>query len=195
MNVRASACAAGLVLVMMAGPARAEPARRTMLDRVVAVVGSDIVTLVELRSRARPFLARLVSIDAAARPVAEMQIYRDLLDKMIDERIVDRWAAVRRVTVSGAEIDAALDAVAKNNKVTRVELLAEAAAQGLDVTMYRAELARQILQHKVGQIAVYPRVYEAHAGEPEAAVMKALDKAMREFLDEQRREIHVEARL
>jgi peptidyl-prolyl cis-trans isomerase SurA len=195
MDLRKSVLALALVAVAAATPARAEPVKRTVIDRVVAVVDQDVITLVELRQRAQPFLLRLASLDGAQRAAAESQMYKELVDAMVEERIVAAEARARSLSVTPAEVDAAVEAVAKQNGLSRDAVLQAAADQGMSEARYREELARQLLRHKVASVVAYPRVYKEHKGETIEALQKELEGAMRAWLDGKKSETWVEVRL
>jgi len=184
-----------LCLLLISSVTNAEPGPRKVIDRVVAVVDDEIITLVELRERGKPMFVQLARLTDAERPIAEAQMYRDLVDKMIDERVVGRWAHEHFVKVEPSEIDAALELVAKQNNITRAELFKAAEAQRLGEAAYREELQRQILQQKVAQKVVYTRARKEHAGASQDVILQAMDRAMRVWMNEQRREIFVEVRL
>ena len=184
-----------IAAAVTAAPARAEPTKRTLLDRVVAVVGDDTITLVELRQRERPFLSKLTPLDAAKRIAAETEMRKELVAQLIDERIFAAAALEKRITVTPAEIDAALDAVAAQNGLTREATLQLAQQQGLDEVSYRASISRQILAAKMMRVVVLPRLPKETRGAPEEVLQKALAAEMRAWLDEKKSGMFIEFRL
>lgn len=142
----------------VAAPPPPKPAE--LLDRIVAVVGDKALFLSELRHRARPLLARLeaVAADARAKGAARTEVYREMLERMIDEVVEQREADKLHVSVSADEVDGAIRQVASGIKLTEAELLAEAARQGMPERDYRDEIRRQILEAKLIQLRVRGRV-------------------------------------
>ena len=196
MDLRKSALASMLIAAAVtAAPARAESTKQTLLDRVVAVVGDDIITLVELRQRERPFLAKLASLDTAKRFAAETEMRKELVAELIDERIFAAAALEKRITVTSAEIDAALDAVAAQNGQSREATLQLAQQEGLDEVACRASLSRQILAAKMMRVVVLPRLPNETRGAPEEVLQKALAAEMRAWLDEKKSGMFIEVRL
>lgn len=186
-----------LFVIGLSSPALADtPKKVEVIDRIVAVVDRDIVTLVELRKRAAPRLLDLkASVPEAQRVAAEAVMYRDLLQHMIEERILLRYAQRERISISTDEINTAIENVAKANNVKPEAIYEQASAQGMDRAAYRDEIARQILRLKISRAITPSRVFEENRGKPEAELMKAIDAAFQTFIEEQKRETHVEVRL
>lgn len=139
----------------------AVPARATIVERVVAVVGEHPILLSEVRSRAKPFEAQLGGAPAD-RAAQRSQLFEQMLDRMIDEELLRRAASQAKVTVTDAEIDAAIERVARSNDVSVEDLLAEVERSGVNVVQYRRELRSQLLDAKVmntrmqGRVSVSP---------------------------------------
>jgi peptidyl-prolyl cis-trans isomerase SurA len=138
----------------------AHVARASIIERVVAVVGERPILLSDLRKRARPFLARIYSgarspTDIAA---AETQMFRELLNRMIDDRLEEQSADKARISVTLDEVESAIRNIAAQAKIEPRELIAEAKKQGLTEQDYRDELRRQVLEGKLVQLRVRGRV-------------------------------------
>ena len=157
---------AGLLACALAG---AGVARASIVERVVAVVGERPILLSDLRHRARPFLYRIIaqSPDAAQQAAHETEMFRELLSRMIDDRLEEHAADQAHLGVTPEEVDNALRNVAGQAKITVHELLMEAKRQGLTEQDYRDELRRQLLEGKLVQLRVRGRVriteQDAHA--------------------------------
>ncbi|MDC3962337.1 SurA N-terminal domain-containing protein [Polyangium jinanense] len=178
------------VMLAASTPVRAEPVRRVVVDRIVAVVDREVITLVEVRRRAEPFLRTLASLDEAARTVAEVRMYRDLVDRIVEERLIARRARMASITVTASEIDTAIDSIAQTNKLSREALLAEARTTGLSEADYRDEIYRQILSFKC------LRVYLAGKKKGFAELNDAqMQEASRAMIEESKRDVHIEVRL
>lgn len=130
------------------------------IDRVVAVVDEKPIFLSELRTRARPHLYRIDSLggDAKVRAASRAEMYRELLNRMIDERLEQREAEKAHLSVSADEIDSGIKQVGKQMNMAPADLFAEAKKQGLSEADYRAEIGRQVLEGKLIQLRVRSRV-------------------------------------
>jgi peptidyl-prolyl cis-trans isomerase SurA len=130
------------------------------VERVVAVVGERPILLTELRHRALPNLLRIAATakDPSFVAAAESETYREVLGRMIDDRLEEQAADKARITVAPEEVDKGVQNVATNNKITVRELLLEVRHQGLTEQDFRDEIRRQILEGKLIELRVRPRV-------------------------------------
>ena len=134
--------------------------RATVVERVVAVVGEHAILMSDLRARAVPYLTRIYAeVPAGAqRSAAVSQLYKSLLERMVDEELLARAAQRAHITVTDREVDDGLTRVAQQNNVTVERVLEEAKASGLSEADYRDELRRQILEARVLNLRVQGHV-------------------------------------
>ena len=142
-------------------------ARAAIVERVVAVVGERPILLSELRQRARPHLYRIAAqtSDPTQQAAAESELFRELLTRMIDERLEEQAADKAHITVTPDEVDAGIRQVATQAKLTPKDLVNEAKKQGLSEQDYRDEIRRQVVEGKLINLRVRGRV---RVGEAEA---------------------------
>jgi peptidyl-prolyl cis-trans isomerase SurA len=136
------------------------PAEATVIERIVAVIGDRAILLSDLRERALPFLIQIHQSvpQGAQRNAAISQLYKSLIEKLVDEELEQRAALQAKVSVTAKEIDEALARVAAQNNLTVEKLLSEAQKSGLDATSYREELRRQLLQTKLINVRLQGRI-------------------------------------
>jgi peptidyl-prolyl cis-trans isomerase SurA len=150
------ACLAGLALVALAPAARA-----VVVERVVAVVGEQAILQSDLRQRSKPSLMQLYRQipPGPQRAAEESKLYRELLDRMVDDRLEQIAADRAKITVSAEEIERALGIIASREKISVERLLSEVGPNlGLSVQEYRDEVRRQILEEKLISLRVLPRI-------------------------------------
>jgi peptidyl-prolyl cis-trans isomerase SurA len=188
-----------MIGLSLARPASADPTPRLVgvIDRVVAVVDRDAILLSELRSRARPFVKQIEAAfptDAARRIVGEDQMKRELLGKMIDERLIASEANRSQLEVHAEEVDLALRTIASTQNITAAQLMDAAREAGMNETEYRDEIRRQVLEGKVLQLRVVPRI-KGLAGYSETGRAERVEAERRAWLDELRQGRFIEVRL
>ena len=149
-----------LLVALLGVFAVARPASATVIERIVAIVGERAILLSDLRERAQPFLAQIHQQvpQGAQRNAAISQLYKGLLQKMVDEEIEQKAAIQAKVAVTPREVEEALARVAAQNGVTVDKLLSEARRTGLDDSAYRDELRRQLLQTKLINVRLQGRI-------------------------------------
>lgn len=149
----------GIFAPLAVGASRPPVAEAAIVERIVAVVGEQPILLTELRQRARPYLIKIYAqVPSAQQKVAEAEMYKELLQKLVDERVVAIAADKLNVTVTTKEVDDAIKLKAADLKVPVAELLSEAAKQGLSEADYREEVRRELLFGKMLETRVRSRV-------------------------------------
>jgi len=174
----------------------AEEARsveRVVINRIVAVVDQDVVTLVELKRRAEPFQKRLTEVPPDKRAAAEAQLHRDLIQEAIDERLISREARALRVSIASTEIDAALDNIAKAKNMPREKLMQVVIEQGFTEAQYREQLVRQLLVGKLLRIRMAEPLSKVDKDSDKAS--KQIEKIEKAYLLGLRGNVFVEVRL
>jgi peptidyl-prolyl cis-trans isomerase SurA len=152
--------AAGLVA------AAAPAARATIVERVVAVVGERPVFWTELLHRAAParIQIRMQAADPNVVSVQEQEMYKELLQDLIDERLIEVQADKAHISVSPEEIDRGIANVAasasqqQGSPVTIQMLMDEVKHRGMSEQDFRDQVRRQILEGKLIELRVRPRV-------------------------------------
>jgi peptidyl-prolyl cis-trans isomerase SurA len=148
-----AACAASVSAV-------APHAAATVVERIVATVGERAILLSDLKRRAEPFMLQVQQTvpNAAQRNAAISQVYKAVLQKIVDEELMEKAALQAKVTVSATEIDEALKRVAQQNKLTVEQVLSEAERAGMPQSRYREELRRQLLEAKLMNVRLQGRI-------------------------------------
>lgn len=148
------------VAIALAALSSASPARATVVERVVAVVGERAILLSDVKQRALPFLLRIQQeIPAGAqRSAAISQTYRTVLERMVDEELQQRAANRSKIVVDAREVDEAINRIATQNGLSVDQLVREAAKTGLDERQYRNEVRRQVLEAKLLNLRVQGRI-------------------------------------
>lgn len=134
-------------LFTLPASAAVSPSAVTDLDRIVAIVNNDVITLTELEDRLVETRKQLAAERIAAPP--EEVLRRQLLERMVIERVQLQLAAQLGIRVADSDIDRAMDEVARRNKMTTDELLKVLTREGLDPAAYRARLREQIAMQQL----------------------------------------------
>ena len=135
-------------------------ARATVAERIVAIVGEHAILLSDMRQRARPFLLQIQQKmpSGAQQAAAESELYKQLIERMVDDRIEQQAAERAHLSVTAEEIDSGIKNVASQQGISVDRLIEEATKTGLSRQEYRDEVRRQILEGKLLQLRVRSRV-------------------------------------
>lgn len=138
--------------------AAAEPAW-TPVDAVIAVVNQDVVLQSDFDRRSSQLETVLAQVkDTAERTKRRAELRKQILRSLIDERIFIQSALALGITVVGPEIDRAIAEVKSQNKLDDAGLAKALSENGLTMAQYREEIQRQILQAKLANLVIRPRI-------------------------------------
>ena len=136
------------------GAAAQSPTRTA--DYIVVVVNQELVTAVEVAQR----LARVR--EGAARANAplppEPVLRQQVLDSLIDERVILSYARDTGVRIDDTELDRALASVALQNQIPPAQLRERIERDGLDYNRFRANIRDQLLVERVREREVQQRI-------------------------------------
>jgi peptidyl-prolyl cis-trans isomerase SurA len=121
-----------------------------VVDRSVAVVNNDTITLSEVNEMGKSFFKKIAD-ETPPNQLAEtlQQARRKVIDKLIDKKLMLQEAKKLGVQVSDQEVENALQRVLTNNNTTKEQLIKELAAMGMNESQYREELREQVLSSKL----------------------------------------------
>jgi peptidyl-prolyl cis-trans isomerase SurA len=157
----------------------AREAHSAIVERVVAIVGENAILLSDLKERSLPYLLRIYETVPAgpARAANISQLYRMVLETMIDEELEADAAHKAGIDVTDEQIDAAIEQTASQNGVSVNTILVEAKRSGLSIKNYREELRRQLTQRAMIEVRLRGRI---NVGEGD------LKKSYRDLLAQER---------
>ncbi|MBL8328874.1 MAG: peptidylprolyl isomerase [Rubrivivax sp.] len=125
-------------------------------DYIVAVVNQELVTAVEVELR-----LRRVGEEAArsgARLPAPDLMRKQIVDDLIEERVILTFSRETGGKVDDAELNRAVQAVAAQNQLTVEQLRERLRADGIDYARFRTNLSEQLLVERTREREVYPRI-------------------------------------
>ena len=135
--------------IAFCGRAKAQEAE--LIDRIVAVVNSDVITLYDLNRAFKPYEENIMALGYAPEKEREtlFQVRKDLLDQLINSKLADQEIERAQITVSERDIDETIERVKETRSVTDEQLREGLARQGMTMAEYREELREQILRTKL----------------------------------------------
>lgn len=108
------------------------------LNRIVAVINNDAVTSIQLD--------RTLAVGVGTPAIDER---RQVLERLIEESLIRQRAEEIGLTVSDDEVEAAVQDVLRQNRLSKEQLDVALAQQGITPADYRQSLRRQILRFKL----------------------------------------------
>ena len=126
-----------------------------VVDRVVAVVNDEVITLSEVDRMIDPFVKEAVRAeDRLERKEQLNRIRRQALDTLIEEKLIDYEIKKAGVKVTPREVEAVLDDIKKQNKATQEDLERALAKEGITFEQYKTQIEKRILRTKLVQWSV-----------------------------------------
>jgi peptidyl-prolyl cis-trans isomerase SurA len=138
-----------------AAPARQAP-RVALVDRIVAVVGREVVTLSELSER-RDFAERQLRRQGTPLP-ERSQLERQILERLIIEKAQLQLARENGVRVEEIQLDRALERVAENNSMSLSAFRKVLEKDGVPFERFRDEVRQQIQMQRLREREVDDRI-------------------------------------
>jgi peptidyl-prolyl cis-trans isomerase SurA len=130
-----------------------------VVDRSVAVVNEDTITLSEVNELGKPFFQKVTE----ETPVNQLnealqQARKVVIDKLIDKKLLVQEAKKLNLRVSDEEVENALQRILANNKKNIEQFRQEIGSMGLNEKQYREDLREQILSSKLINYEVRSKV-------------------------------------
>jgi len=125
-------------------------------DYIVAIVNSELVTAYEVEQRAAR--VREEARRSGAREPAADSLRNQVLDALIDERVLVTYARDSGAKVDEAELDRAVNSVAAANRMSLPDLRRRLAAEGLEFARFRNNLRDQLLVERIREREVQQRI-------------------------------------
>ena len=110
------------------------------LNRVVAVINNEAITSLQLDKA-------MAAAEPGTTPAIDER--RQVLDRLIEESLMRQRAAEIGLTVNDDEVEAAVQDVLRQNRLTKEQLDVALTQQGITPDDYRQSLRRQILRFKL----------------------------------------------
>ncbi|OQX18401.1 MAG: hypothetical protein BWK76_07560 [Desulfobulbaceae bacterium A2] len=145
------------LLILIALPAVSLGAE--VLDRVVAVVNSDVITLSEVNEAAKPLYKRLSERIAPAELGQAMEQAREtVINGLIENKLLEQKAAEKKISISDEEVEVALSRLLERNATSQVQFQSQLAEVGITPAQYRENLKGQIMRSRVLTMEVQSKI-------------------------------------
>ena len=153
---------AGLVWSAGAWPQGAQPrARLVPVDRIVAVVNNEVITQYELRSRVQDSVQELSR--RGTRPPPQPELERQVLERMITERVQLQFAKETALRVDDLDLDRTVGRIADTNKMSLPEFRGTLERDGVSFQRFREDLRSEVLIQRLREREVDNRISVAES--------------------------------
>lgn len=125
-------------------------------DYIVAIINQELVTAGEIDRRLQR--AQEEASRAGQRLPPDSLLRQQVLDALIDERVIITYARDSGMRIDEPEIDRAVVGVAQQNQITPQQLRERLRADGIDYVTFRGNLRDQMLIERVREREVMQRI-------------------------------------
>jgi peptidyl-prolyl cis-trans isomerase SurA len=129
----------------------AQEEKLLVVDRIVAVVNDEIITLYDLNKTLKPYEQNIQALGYPPEKLREtlFKLRSDLLNKLVEQKLADQQIKKNKLTISMEEIDLTIERIKESRSYTDEDLRAGLAEQGLTIEEYRENLKKQLLRGKL----------------------------------------------
>ena len=122
-----------------------------VIDRIVAVVNSEIITLYDLNRAFKPYEENIKALKYVPEREREtlFQVRKDLLDQLIDSKLADQEIEHAQIAVDDRDIDKTIERMKEARSFTDEQLREGLASQGMTMAEYRKEIKEQLLRTRL----------------------------------------------
>jgi peptidyl-prolyl cis-trans isomerase SurA len=148
-----------LSALLSAGPVAAQsaaPRQVLTIDRIVAVVNSDVITQFDIALRARIASAQLARQGTPIPATAVLE--RQVLERMITDRVQLQLASETGIRVDDVQLDKILTRIAADNKMTLPQFRAAIERDGMVFARFREDLRDEVLISRLREREVDSRI-------------------------------------
>ena len=123
------------------------------IDRIAAVVNSEVITISEVYDAGTQFIIQEV-LDVKKRRSAELMV----LDSLITQKLISQELQRIGMEVTAEELERSISDIASSNKLSVQQLQEEIRKSGMGWEQYQDQLKGSIRQMKFNQLVLQPRI-------------------------------------
>jgi peptidyl-prolyl cis-trans isomerase SurA len=135
-----------------------------VVDRIVAIVNQEIITLSEVERWIDPLQEEIQAEDRWERRERVREVCRKVLERLIEEKLIDQEVKRAGIKVTNKEVENALEEIRRQNAVNQEDLERGLAKDGLTLEALKKEIEKRIQRIKLISWAVKT---ESKVGEKE----------------------------
>ena len=122
-----------------------------IVERIVAVVNDDIITYLEVQKELSPYEAQIKAVGYDPEKEQQM-LYRvrsDVVEKLVDQKILDQEIKRYKITVSDQDIDNDIERIKESKLWTDEDFRKALEYEGMTIESYREKLKEQALRARL----------------------------------------------
>ncbi len=127
-----------------------------VVDRIVAVVNDDIITLFDLNHLLKPYVSEIEKSNYPTETEQKMlyKVREEGINQLIDQKLTDQEIKRSNITISEKDVDDRIEQIKAANFFTDEDMRAELAKNGSSLEEFRQQIKDQILRIKLINLEV-----------------------------------------
>jgi len=125
-----------------------------VVDRIVAVVNQEIITLSEVETRTELMQVEIRAEDRLERREKVQEVRQMVLQQLIEEKLIDHEAQKLGIKVTAKELEEAIDEIRRRNNLSPEGFKEALTKQGLKLDDVKKQMEKQILRTKTIRMSV-----------------------------------------
>lgn len=148
------------LIILFGSAAGAVAGYAELVDRIVAIVNDDVITLSELDGALEPYVQQVREARYPRETKRQMlfKLRQDILNKMIDEKLTHQETERLHVSVDNRDVDQHIEQIKSEHFLTEEELRKSLAAEGYTLEEYRERIKEQLLRIRLINIEVKSKI-------------------------------------
>jgi peptidyl-prolyl cis-trans isomerase SurA len=119
-----------------------------LIDRIVAVVNNDLISLEDLNSQIKPYLEKINAMGYPPDKQRQMifKVREEVLNQMIDQKLTDQEITRYKITASDKEVENNIERVKKANSFSDEAFREALSKEGITLEEYRKRTKEHVLR-------------------------------------------------
>jgi peptidyl-prolyl cis-trans isomerase SurA len=144
------------ILIPVVLGAGAAGAAEELVDGIAAQVGNEIVLVSEVMQASRSMASQMEANGAPESEIAKVRA--SALEELIEAHLLSRVVKQSELVASDADVDKAIEGIAKENGLSVEQLQASVTSHGITYKEYRDQIKRELERRKVVQTMIASKV-------------------------------------
>ncbi len=152
MAIKATRVMGSIAMTLMVVMIMASPVSANVIDRIVAQVNDEIITLYEVEEAALPYLVQYGQNPAVLQDEQRReQILSDVLEDMVDRILIEEEAERMEIRVSEEQIDEWMEMTAQQQNMTEPQFRQAIGQYGIEYEEYRQIVRDNLMRMQIVQ--------------------------------------------
>jgi len=153
--------------------------RGEVVDRIIALVNNDVLTLSELEEAGRRLFEQVQQATLPSQREEKLKKAKEgVLDQLIENKLLDQEIKKKKIEVSDRDVDVAIEDIRKENHMTENDLKVALAKDGMSYSSYWNQI-----RDDLGKFRLVSREIKSKIVIKDEDVQKTYQEKIKEYID------------